>query len=128
MLLMYIVRIKKEYLFNLAVGVLLQVVVLFFLVDHMILFYILFEVSLLPTLFLILKWGYQPERLQAGTYFIMYTICASLPLLIGVLIIYGSTNSLRLSLRAPITLNSVYEFRWGLHFCFFAAFLVKIPI
>jgi len=29
-------------------------------------FYIFFESRLIPTLFLILGWGYQPERVQAG--------------------------------------------------------------
>nr|QOL00811.1 NADH dehydrogenase subunit 4 [Yunnanites coriacea] len=45
-------------------------------------FYIFFEGSLMPTLFLILGWGYQPERLQAGIYLIFYTLVASLPLLL----------------------------------------------
>ena len=31
-------------------------------------FYIFFESRLIPTLFLILGWGYQPERVQAGIY------------------------------------------------------------
>ena len=31
---------------------------------------------------LILGWGYQPERLQAGLQMIIYTVCGSLPLLV----------------------------------------------
>nr|YP_010939914.1 NADH dehydrogenase subunit 4 [Aularches miliaris]WLG65251.1 NADH dehydrogenase subunit 4 [Aularches miliaris] len=46
----------------------------------LLMFYIFFEASLIPTLFLILGWGYQPERLQAGVYLIFYTLIASLPL------------------------------------------------
>uniref|UniRef100_A0A336MVL7 NADH-ubiquinone oxidoreductase chain 5 n=1 Tax=Culicoides sonorensis TaxID=179676 RepID=A0A336MVL7_CULSO len=38
--------------------------------------------SLIPTFFLILGWGYQPERLQAGFYLLFYTLFASLPLFI----------------------------------------------
>ena len=45
-------------------------------------FYIFFESRLIPTLFLILGWGYQPERVQAGIYLLFYTLLASLPLLV----------------------------------------------
>jgi NADH:ubiquinone oxidoreductase subunit 4 (subunit M) len=44
-------------------------------------FYLFFESSIVPTIFLILGWGYQPERLQAGIYLLFYTLLASLPLL-----------------------------------------------
>ena len=54
----------------------------------------MFEVSLIPTLILIIGWGYQPERLQAGIYLIMYTITASLPLLIRLIYIYKISGSL----------------------------------
>jgi NADH-ubiquinone oxidoreductase chain 4 len=42
-------------------------------------FYIFFESRLIPTLFLILGWGYQPERVQTGVYLLFYTLLASLP-------------------------------------------------
>lgn len=48
-------------------------------------FYIFFEASLLPTFALILGWGYQPERIQAGVYMLLYTVLASLPLLVALL-------------------------------------------
>jgi NADH-ubiquinone oxidoreductase chain 4 len=41
-------------------------------------FYIFFESRLIPTLFLILGWGYQPERVQAGIHLLFYTLLASL--------------------------------------------------
>jgi len=50
-------------------------------------FYILFEVSLLPTLFIVLLYGYQPEKLRAGQYLLLYTVLASLPLLLSLLTI-----------------------------------------
>jgi NADH-ubiquinone oxidoreductase chain 4 len=53
-------------------------------------FYIFFESRLIRTLFLILGWGYQPERVQAGIYLLFYTLLASLPLLVGILYIYNS--------------------------------------
>jgi NADH-ubiquinone oxidoreductase chain 4 len=33
-------------------------------------FYLFFESRLIPTVFIILGWGYQPERLQAGIYLV----------------------------------------------------------
>lgn len=61
------------------------VLVLCFSSSNVMIFYVFFEISLIPTLLLILGWGYQPERLQAGTYMILYTVRASLPLLIMIL-------------------------------------------
>ena len=48
-------------------------------------FYILFELSLLPTLFIVLLFGYQPEKLRAAQYLLLYTVLASLPLLLSLL-------------------------------------------
>lgn len=45
-------------------------------------FYFAFEVSLLPIFFMVLGWGYQPERLLAGINLLLYTIFGSLPLLL----------------------------------------------
>lgn len=58
-----------------------------YITPNSIIFYIMFEGSLIPTLLLILGWGYQPERLQAGNYLIIYTISASLPLLFSILLL-----------------------------------------
>ncbi|CAB0028941.1 unnamed protein product [Trichogramma brassicae] len=39
---------------------------------------------LIPTLMLIIGWGYQPERIQAGIYLLFYTLFVSLPLLMEI--------------------------------------------
>jgi NADH-ubiquinone oxidoreductase chain 4 len=52
-------------------------------------FYVFFEFSLIPITGIVLGWGYQPERLQARNYLVLYTVLASLPLLVSVLFIYG---------------------------------------
>jgi len=57
-------------------------------------FYFWFEASLIPTLLIILGWGYQPERLQAGVYFLFYTLTVSLPLLLLIFSFYFNTNGL----------------------------------
>ena len=68
-------------------------------------------------------WGYQPERLEAGTYLIIYTITASLPLLISLLIIQKQTGSISWLLSPHIGTQSIL-----LNLSLILAFLAKIPI
>nr|WVD73182.1 NADH dehydrogenase subunit 4 [Monolepta pallidula] len=49
---------------------------------NLFIFYLFFEISLIPTLMLIIGWGYQPERLDAGIYLLFYTLFMSLPMMI----------------------------------------------
>lgn len=52
-----------------------------FMVSDFLAFFIFFEISLIPTLVIILGWGVQPERIRAGGYLMIYTIIGALPLL-----------------------------------------------
>lgn len=61
---------------------------------NLFLFYVFFEIRLIPTLILIVGWGYQPERLQAGIYLLFYTLFASLPIMISLFFCYDHFNSL----------------------------------
>nr|WGF20837.1 NADH dehydrogenase subunit 4 [Sinelater perroti] len=89
---------------------------------NMFIFYIFFEVSLLPTLMLILGWGYQPERLQAGIYMFFYTLFGSLPMMISIFHFYFYFSTLDFFfLRESV--NSIL-----LYVCTIAVFLVKIPM
>ena len=87
-------------------------------------FYIFFESRLISTLFLILDWGYQPERIQAGIYLLFYTLLASLPLLVGILFIYNSLGSLCLFLLS----GNGYLVGDLFYICMVFAFLVRVPI
>lgn len=102
--------------------------ILSFAVSDILSFYVLFEASLIPTLLIILGWGYQPERLQAGLYLMIYTITARLPLLLSLISIYNSFGHLFINL--PITLfttnTSTHLTLWWLIST--VAFLAKIPI
>jgi NADH-ubiquinone oxidoreductase chain 4 len=42
---------------------------------------------LIPTLFFILGWGYQPEGVQAGVYLLFYAVLICLPLLVRILFV-----------------------------------------
>lgn len=111
-------------LFIFIILFLLLILVLTFSSIRIFIFYLFFERSLIPTLFLILGWGYQPERLQAGIYLLFYTLLASLPLLIGIFYIQIRNNSLNFIL---LNLYRIFNLNY-LYLCLIFAFLVKIPI
>nr|DAA06216.1 TPA_exp: NADH dehydrogenase subunit 4 [Drosophila persimilis] len=110
-------------LFLLNVILLLLLLVLTFSSMNLFMFYLFFESSLIPTLFLILGWGYQPERLQAGVYLLFYTLLVSLPMLIGIFYIMNEVNSMNFYLMNNYMFN--YDL---LYFCMLCAFLVKMPM
>lgn len=93
-------------------------------------FYFIFEFRLLPTLFIILGWGYQPERLMAGVYFIIYTLFVSLPLFLR--LVYLDRRILGGIIWDFLSLGCV-KTGWGLKDYFIylflvLAFLVKLPM
>ena len=114
--------------FTSCVIILCVVLVLAFSINNFFSFYLMFEASLIPTLLLVLGWGYQPERLQAGIYLMLYTICARLPLLINLLITlkYSGSLSIPLStLQFSLIYRSIDSIWWLISIL---AFLVKMPI
>lgn len=105
---------------------LLLTLVISFSASNLFRFYIWFEASLIPTALLIIIWGYQPERLQARIYLIIYTLTASLPLLLILSIIYYTSNHLSMYypwIRFPNTLYSLIGV-----IILLTAFLVKLPL
>nr|AWB99286.1 NADH dehydrogenase subunit 4 [Anopheles rangeli] len=111
-------------LFIFMILFLLMMLVLTFSSMSMFMFYLFFEASLIPTLFLILGWGYQPERLQAGVYLLFYTLLASLPLLIGIFYILDVNNTLSFNLLLNFSFMDLNFLYLSLIF----AFLVKMPM
>nr|YP_010364869.1 NADH dehydrogenase subunit 4 [Lamellidens marginalis]QTW91600.1 NADH dehydrogenase subunit 4 [Lamellidens marginalis] len=103
--------------------VLTVVLVVCFSVSSLLSFYIMFEFSLLPILVIILGWGYQPERLQAGKYMMLYTISASLPLLVLVLLLVSCGGSAFWGFKVLSFSSS-----WLVSICISVAFLVKLPM
>nr|AXA45447.1 NADH dehydrogenase subunit 4 [Pinguigemmula sp. MNHN IM 2013-18391] len=123
---------NNYYMFSKFILMLNLILITTFLCSSSLLFYFLFEASLIPTLMLILGWGYQPERLQAGMYMMIYTVAASLPLLLTVLWATQKflssemlmINSLRLHIYSEANMWS-----WNfLSLLLFTAFLVKLPM
>nr|YP_009164808.1 NADH dehydrogenase subunit 4 [Lamellibrachia satsuma]AKR07096.1 NADH dehydrogenase subunit 4 [Lamellibrachia satsuma] len=100
--------------------------ILTFSSSNLFLFYVFFESSLIPILILILTWGYQPERLQASMYLMMYTLTASLPMLVMIFLMFLKNSHLSFILFSwstpfPFMMNS-----WWL--ILILAFLVKMPM
>nr|YP_004733554.1 NADH dehydrogenase subunit 4 [Hemiodopsis gracilis]BAK42117.1 NADH dehydrogenase subunit 4 [Hemiodopsis gracilis]BBU25536.1 NADH dehydrogenase subunit 4 [Hemiodopsis gracilis] len=96
---------------------------------EIIMFYIMFEATLIPTLIIITRWGNQAERLNAGTYFLFYTLAGSLPLLVALLLLHQSTGTLSMPIlqySQPLTLNTWGDKAWWAG-CLIA-FLVKMPL
>nr|YP_009445586.1 NADH dehydrogenase subunit 4 [Rhinolophus yunnanensis]ATW63857.1 NADH dehydrogenase subunit 4 [Rhinolophus yunnanensis] len=110
--------------------ILLQIfLIMTFTATELILFYILFEATLLPTLIIITRWGNQTERLNAGLYFLFYTLAGSLPLLVALIYIQNITGTLNFLLSTywlqPLSPSWSNIFLW---LACMMAFMVKMPL
>jgi NADH-ubiquinone oxidoreductase chain 4 len=98
---------------------LVLILTLRFLVGGLFLFYVFFELSLIPILLMILSLGSQPERLSARMYFLLYTARVSIPYLLMVLLVFPFSIEFlntRINLGGLITMLTIIPF------------LVKIPV
>lgn len=129
-----LVRTKYRYInknfnnFTYLLTSLLIITTIFFITDNLLIIYITFEASLIPTLILIIKWGYQPERLKSRFYFIIYTICARLPLLIIITKMNKTLFSIRIITNTPLYLTQRISIQTLKISALILAFLVKTPI
>nr|AWV83778.1 NADH dehydrogenase subunit 4 [Okanagana oregona] len=114
---------KNNYLkyFLLMIILLMILLIISFLSMNLMMFYIFFESSLIPTLIIITGWGYQPERLLAGYYLLFYTLFASLPMLLSIMYLY-KMNMTNIMIFMMIEQNIFIYFGMTL------AFLVKMPL
>ena len=89
---------------------------------HILQFYILFEIGMIPIFLVVLVWGPQPERITAAIYIMFYTLTVSLPLLLllalvgGFYMCYSIIHSLPPFIGFIITITLT------------TTFLVKFPI
>nr|QEI26144.1 NADH dehydrogenase subunit 4 [Myotis daubentonii] len=118
---------KKLYI---TMMILLQIfLIMTFSATELMLFYILFEATLVPTLIIITRWGGQTERLNAGIYFLFYTLAGSLPLLVALIYTQITLGSLNMLLIQYLT--EPFNCIWGsslLWLAFMMAFMVKMPL
>ncbi len=113
--------------------VIINIILLFILINcfsasGIISFYIWFEASLIPTIILIISWGYQPERIQARIYLILYTVTASLPMLVIFCLIYKSSNHSLITMPYDISFPIQLSSNFLCWIIILGGFLVKLPI
>nr|YP_007626624.1 NADH dehydrogenase subunit 4 [Rucervus duvaucelii]AXF46899.1 NADH dehydrogenase subunit 4 [Rucervus duvaucelii branderi]QZZ81167.1 NADH dehydrogenase subunit 4 [Rucervus duvaucelii duvaucelii]QZZ81219.1 NADH dehydrogenase subunit 4 [Rucervus duvaucelii ranjitsinhi]AEP22127.1 NADH dehydrogenase subunit 4 [Rucervus duvaucelii]QZZ81180.1 NADH dehydrogenase subunit 4 [Rucervus duvaucelii duvaucelii] len=118
---------KKLYITML---ILLQLfLIMTFTAMELIFFYILFEATLVPTLIIITRWGNQTERLNAGLYFLFYTLVGSLPLLVALVYLQNITGTLNFLVLQywvqPLSNSWSNVFMW---LACMMAFMVKMPL
>lgn len=125
-LLVLIVLVSEEsanryyIILQVVLGVLLIVC---FCTNNLVGFYIIFEACLVPILLIIITWGYQPERLQAGLYIVIYTVVSSMPLLVIIMCLCHKNITYHLARLFSFSYNSNGVLLLG---C--AAFVVKLPV
>lgn len=112
--------------YNLVIITILILLIMIFFTSSFLHLYIFFEFSILPIFLLIMGWGYQTERVRAGLALIFYTISASMPLLI---IIIMCSSVINITYINQLSFNS----NWNYTNCIILlrillAFLVKLPI
>nr|YP_010250890.1 NADH dehydrogenase subunit 4 [Ips calligraphus]QTV76824.1 NADH dehydrogenase subunit 4 [Ips calligraphus] len=88
---------------------------------NLFIFYLFFEISLVPTLFLIIGWGNQPERVSAGVYLFFYTLLMSLPMMVALFYLYIKYSSMEF-------IFFMVENNPFLYLCLNMVFFVKIPL
>jgi len=105
----------------------LLILVIFFSVYNILLIYLFFEVSLIPTFIIVFYWGNNWERLEASFYLLIYIIFISLPLLIYILKLYWFNYNININL---ISINSFNLYKLGEwdFLIIFGAFFIKLPI
>nr|YP_010183544.1 NADH dehydrogenase subunit 4 [Drawida gisti]QVG61473.1 NADH dehydrogenase subunit 4 [Drawida gisti] len=120
-------RIKsKSFIYYIIL--LLFILVNCFMSPNMFMFYIWFEASLIPTMILIMVWGYQPERVQASMYLMIYTVTASLPLLCIVFLVMGESSSVLMPMYMCISMPLTMPVSSIIWIMLLGGFMVKLPL
>nr|BCO16525.1 NADH dehydrogenase subunit 4 [Gehyra marginata] len=120
---------NRKRTFLMTCALLQTTLILTFTTMDLVLFYFMFEATLIPTMILITRWGNQAERLNAGTYFLFYTLTGSMPLLVVILTTYTDLNHSTIPL---ITMTQhILPPSWSgmaTWLAFLMAFMVKMPL
>jgi len=99
----------------------------------LVLFYVFWEVVLVPMFFLISQWGGAKRRYAAMKFF-LYTFLGSVFMLVGIVALYiltGTFNMIELRELAPVIFagdGSLWSLQWWIFLAFFLGLAVKVPI
>lgn len=111
---------------------LLVLVSIRFICNNFIMFYVFFELSIVPIVLMVVYYGRQPERLLAVRYMLVYTMVGAIPLILRIVVLnfeVGTSDFFVLSMvgvdcLCTIVRRGVYSY---LLFFFVLAFLIKLP-
>jgi len=107
-----------------------------FICQDMFLFYLFWELMLVPMYFLIAIWG-GPQKLYAAIKLFLYTLAGSVLMLVGILAVYflqyKATGHYDLSIEsfqamAPVIAQQGKNFQILLALAFFLGFAIKVPM
>src|ERR671927_339055 len=121
-------RVKEYYVFLLVLqtGMLGAFMALDFL-----LFFLFWEVMLVPMYFLIGIWG-SANRLYSAIKFFLYTLVGSVVMLLGILALYFYNHTATGVYTFDVTqfhkLNVPYNLQWWVFLAFFLGFAIKVPM
>jgi NADH-quinone oxidoreductase subunit M len=121
-------RVKEYYIFLLVLqtGMLGAFMSLDFL-----LFFLFWEVMLVPMYFLIGIWG-SANRLYSAIKFFLYTLVGSVVMLLGILAIYfynhGASGVYTFDVTQYHKLTLPYGLQWWVFLAFFLGFAIKVPM
>ncbi len=121
-------RVKEFFAFLLLLEV--GMIGVFVALD-LFLFYVFWEVTLVPMYFLIGVWGHE-RRIYAAVKFFLYTMAGSVLMLAAILWLYNATNTFDLPEMLVLLGRDASRMQGStqllLFLAFFAAFAVKVPL
>ncbi len=91
------------------------------------LYYVFWEISIVPVLFLIGMWGTE-KRSAAAVKFFLYTMTGSVLMLAGIIYLYSKTSTFDFTRLAVLTKSLPPEARWLMFLAFGFAFAIKTPL
>jgi len=97
-----------------------------FLAMDFVLFYVFWELVLVPMYFLIATWG-GPRREYAAIKFFLYTLFGSVFMLVGIVALYLQTGTFNILAMAEAG-GLDPSFQWWVFGAFFLGFAVKVPV
>ena len=121
-------RVKEFYAFLLLLEFGLVGV---FMAQDLFLFYVFWEVSLVPMYFLIGIWGHE-RRIYAAVKFFLYTMAGSMLMLAAIIYVYNRTQTfsypVMLDMLASGRITFTAQEQMLLFLAFFIAFAIKVPL
>ncbi len=120
-------KIKSFQIFK-VLNIIIFLIILIFICQNILIFYIMFELSVIPIFLIIIGWGYQPERQSATFAIFFYTAFCSAPFLIIILTLLSKSGTYNWIIFSRLLLVTKIRNSAVIVFTIFIAFIVKIPI